>query len=210
MKAYHPLLKRILEGESDVLDFKKTISNVHKIAKTIVAFANTKGGSILIGVNDNKSLAGIKSEEDTYMIETASQFFCHPPVKVQMVEHQIGKVNIVEVIIPNSSDKPHYAQAEDGKKWVYIRVKDKSVLASKEVMEVLKKERFQEPTTLHYTHLEQGLLDYLSKHEKITLKGFCKLVNISRRRASRILVDMVSLGLIRLHTTEKQDFYTLS
>lgn len=210
MKAYHPLLKRILEGESDVLDFKKTISNVHKIAKTIVAFANTKGGSILIGVNDNKTLAGIKSEEDSYMIETASQFFCHPPVPVQMIEHQIGKVLVMEAIIPNSTEKPHYAQDEDGKKWVYIRVKDKSVLASKEVIEVLKKERFQESTTLQYTHLEEGLLKYLAEHEKITLKGFCKLVNISRRRASRILVNMVSIGIIRLHTTEKQDFYTLS
>lgn len=75
---------------------------------------------------------------------------------------------------------------------------------------MLKKERFQEPVTMQYTHLEQGLLEYLSKHEKITLKGFCKLVNISRRRASRILVNMVSIGIIRLHTTEKQDFYTLS
>jgi predicted HTH transcriptional regulator len=210
MKAYHPLLKRILEGESDVLDFKKTISNVYKIAKTIVAFANTKGGSILIGVNDNKTLAGIKSDEDSYMIETASQFFCHPPVHVEMIEHQIGKTTVIEVVIPNSSDKPHYAQDEEGKKWVYIRVKDKSVLASKEVIEVLKKEHFQEPITLQYTHLEQGLIEYLSHHEKITLKGFCQLVNISRRRASRILVNMVSIGLIRLHTTEKHDFYTLS
>lgn len=115
MKAYHPLLKRILEGESDVLDFKKTISSVHKIAKTIVAFANTKGGSILIGVNDNKSLAGVKSDEDSYMIETAAQFFCYPPVPLQMIEHQIGKLSIIEVIIPNSTDKPHYAQDENGK-----------------------------------------------------------------------------------------------
>lgn len=172
MKAYHPLLRRILEGESEVLDFKKTISSVHKIAKTIVAFANTRGGSILIGVNDNKSLAGVKSEEDSYMIETAAQFFCYPPVPLQMIEHQIGKLSIIEVIIPNSTDKPHYAQDENGKKWVYIRVKDKSVLASKEVIEVLKKERFQEPVTMQYTHLEQGLLEYLSKHEKSLSKDF--------------------------------------
>ncbi|MCS7076659.1 MAG: putative DNA binding domain-containing protein [Bacteroidia bacterium] len=210
MKAYHPLLKRILEGESDVLDFKKTISNVHKIAKTIVAFANTRGGSILIGVNDNKTLSGIKSEEESYMVQSAAEFFCFPPVPVELVEHEIGKITIVEVIIPNSPEKPHYAQDEQGKKWVYIRVKDKSVLASKEVVAVLKREKFQQPATMQYTHLEQGLLDYLSKHEKITLKGFCELVNISRRRASRILVTMVSMGIIRLHTTEKQDFYTLS
>ncbi|MCS7029007.1 MAG: putative DNA binding domain-containing protein [Bacteroidia bacterium] len=210
MKTYHPLLKRILEGESEVLDFKKTISSVHKIAKTIVAFANTKGGSILIGVNDNKTLSGIKSEEEGYMVQSAAQFFCFPPVPIELIEHEIGKITIVEVIVPNSPEKPHYAQDEQGKKWVYIRVKDKSVLASREVIAVLKTEKRKKPITMQYTHLEQGLLEYLSKHEKITLKGFCELLNIPRRKASQILVTMVSMGIIRLHATEKQDFYTLS
>lgn len=199
-----------MEGEGDTLDFKKTISSVHKIAKTMVAFANTRGGSILVGVNDNKSLAGANTEEEKYMLESAAEFFCLPPVPITFIEHKMNQVVVLEVVIPNSEDKPHYAKDEEGKKWVYIRVKDKSVLASKEVLEVLKREKYQKNTVIQYSNLEQGVLQYLEDHEKGTLKEFCHLLNISKRRASRMLVDLVSLGVIRLHSTEKTDFYTLS
>jgi len=50
------LKKLILAGEGVDLDFKKTITFHHKIAKTMVAFANNKGGKILIGVNKTQPL----------------------------------------------------------------------------------------------------------------------------------------------------------
>lgn len=54
----------ILEGENVSLDFKKTISKAEKIAKTLVAFANNQGGRLLIGVADDGSIKGVKSEEE--------------------------------------------------------------------------------------------------------------------------------------------------
>src|SRR3546814_2454449 len=45
----------ILQGEGEQLDFKNRISNCAKIAKTLVAFANTKGGKLLVGVADDRS-----------------------------------------------------------------------------------------------------------------------------------------------------------
>ena len=53
-----PKIARLIEGgENSTLDFKQTVSNVHKIAKTMCSFANTKGGVLLIGVRDNGSIA---------------------------------------------------------------------------------------------------------------------------------------------------------
>jgi predicted transcriptional regulator len=54
------------------------------------------------------------------------------------------------------------------------------------------------------------LLKYLQKNEKATLKELCQALNISRWRAQRILVALVSAGIIRNHTTEKMEFFTLS
>ena len=69
--------KLILLGENVNIDFKKTISSAEKIAKTLVAFANNKGGKLLIGVADDKTIKGVKSEdEEKYMITKAAHIFC--------------------------------------------------------------------------------------------------------------------------------------
>ena len=43
-------------NESDVLEFKREVNN--SIVKEVVAFANTKGGTIIIGYDDNGELVG--------------------------------------------------------------------------------------------------------------------------------------------------------
>jgi predicted HTH transcriptional regulator len=50
--------KLILQGEGTTLDFKKTITSNEKIAKSLVAFANNRGGQLLIGVADDGSIKG--------------------------------------------------------------------------------------------------------------------------------------------------------
>ena len=52
----------IEQGENQLLDFKFEISDSKKIAKTLVAFANTNGGTLLIGVKDNGEVIGIERE----------------------------------------------------------------------------------------------------------------------------------------------------
>lgn len=204
------LEKLIKDGEGETLEFKKEITSVNKIAKTIVSFANHKGGIILVGVNDNKTIVGIKTEEEKFMLEQAAVFFCKPLINLEFKEWNIGKKTVLEVKVPNGENKPYYAKGEDEKWWVHIRVKDKSLMASKVVVDVLKRSNPGEQTLIKYSSKEKELLDYLSKNEKIVLKQYCKLLNLSRRSATRILVNLVSIGVIRVHTTEKEDFYTLS
>ena len=73
----------IKEGEHVHQDFKFEISDARKIAKSLSAFANTEGGRLLVGVKDNGKIAGIRSEEEIYMIESAATMYCQPPVTVQ-------------------------------------------------------------------------------------------------------------------------------
>ena len=73
MKKRAQIYTYIEEGEHLRQDFKHSITDSKKIARTIVAFANTSGGRLLIGVKDNGKLIGINTDEDYYMVEAAAQ-----------------------------------------------------------------------------------------------------------------------------------------
>ncbi len=207
-------MKRILDlisqGEGARLDFKREISSSLRIAKSLSAFANHLGGTLLVGVNDNGTIAGIKVEEEKFMLEQAAIFFCKPEVMIDIQERQIKGKIILEVKIPEGESKPYYAKDENGKWWVYIRVADESLLASKVVVDVLRRQGSGRQTLIEYTSKEKALLDFLKENKRITVKEYCKLINISRWRAIKILVNLVSVGIIRSHSTEKTEFFTLS
>lgn len=201
----------IFEGEGVSLDFKKTITSCEKIAKTMVSFANNKGGRLFIGVADDGTIKGVKSEdEEKYMIERACTFFAKPMLEPTFEELYIDDKIVLIVNISESDLKPHYALGDDKKWWVYIRVKDKSVLASKIVVDVLRKQHQEEGVLIEYSSKEKALLEYLEVNDRISLKEYAQMLNLSRRRASRILVNLVLSGVIRVHTTEKEEFYTAS
>lgn len=204
------LMKLIAQGEHESLDFKQTISSAAKIAKTLSAFANHKGGRLLVGVNDNRAISGVRSEDEIYMLELAAAFYCKPEVQLTIHPHLVSGKTVLEVVVPEASQKPVYAKDEVGKWWVYIRVKDQSLLASKVVVDVLRNESKQEGVLIRFTHHEESLLKYLGQHQRITLKQLCKLLNISRWRAQKMLVNLVSAGVLRNHTTEKSEFFTMS
>lgn len=206
----HKHLRNLLEnGEDDRLDYKQSISDAGKIAKTLSAFANHKGGRLLVGVRDNRTICGIRSEEERYMLDLAAKFYCKPIVDIEIREWNVGGLIVLECIVPEGKDKPYSAKGEDDKWWVYVRVNDKSLLASKIVVDVLRRQNSDQGTMIHFSSKEKALLDYLSVHERITLQEYRHMLNISRWRASKILVNLISAGVIRSHTNEKAEFYTL-
>jgi len=199
----------IAKGESDRLDFKKTITHLDKIARTLVSFANTRGGIILVGVMDNGKINGIDPEEEKYSLQQAAQFYCDPPVKLVFKEEEHEGQTVLKVIIPESKQKPHLAKLRENDWRGYIRVKDESVQTSKIVMQALETEP-NIPAYMPATKIEANLLTYFQKQPRITLHQFMHLANISKRRAQRILVHLVLHGVIRLHDKEKEVYYTLS
>jgi predicted HTH transcriptional regulator len=202
--------RQIFEGEGVTLDFKKTITSCEKIARTMVSFANNKGGRLLIGVADDGTIKGVKSEdEERYMITRAAQLYAKPALEPIFEEVYIDDKLVLIVDTPESTYKPHYSLAEDGKWWVYVRVKDKSVLASKIVVDVLKRSSANEGVLIEYSAKEKTLLEYLEKATRIDIKQCCELLKISRKRAQGLLVDLILSGIIRINTTEKDEFYTV-
>lgn len=192
-----------------MLDFKKTITSTEKIAKSLVAFANNKGGKLLIGIADNGSIKGVKSEEEEkYMILTAAHQFCKPAIEPHFEEIYVDDKLVLVVEIPESDTKPHYALDHQKKWWAYIRIDDKSVLASRIILEVLKQEDKNNGVLISYSDNEKKLLEYLEQNGKITLKEFSKLLRSSYRKAQKVLVNLILTNVIKSHTTEKEEYFT--
>lgn len=116
----------IAEGEHIHQDFKFAISDARKIARSLSAFANTEGGRLLVGVKDNGSIAGVRSEEEIYMIDAAATMYCRPPLQTESKIYKVEGKDVLEVVISEQPAKPVYALDEDKKPWAYIRIADET------------------------------------------------------------------------------------
>ncbi|MDP4199663.1 MAG: putative DNA binding domain-containing protein [Bacteroidota bacterium] len=216
----HELYELIDSGEGSDVEFKRRFSSPEKIAREIIAFANTRGGYILFGVDDDGTVVGVRSEKsELEEIEHAAHFMIEPPADIITENVHAGRgLDIVLVRVPESHNKPHHLveydssgrRAKEQTATGYVRYEDKSVLASKEMMQVMRGARPEsEPLKLSIGYNERALFDYLERYGRITLDEFAELVNISHRRASKILVSLVRAGTIMIHAFEKTEFYTL-
>jgi predicted HTH transcriptional regulator len=196
----HPLKQRIEEGEGLHLDFKFQISDAPKIARSLVAFANTDGGSLLIGVKDNGILRGITSEEEYYMVEMAASRYCKPEAPFHTKEWDVNGIKILEIIIPKGEDIPYKAPDKKGSFKVFIRVADENILASGVQMKVWKKEKSNKIIQFVGTEEEYTLLRLLKENQAITLRQFQEKAGITKFKAENILSDFIVLGLVEMET----------
>jgi predicted HTH transcriptional regulator len=211
------VLTLIEEGEGFDIEFKRRVPSPEKIARTLVAFANTKGGHILFGVDDDGSIVGVESEKsEVNQILEAGSVYCHPEIVPSIDIVAFSGRDVIVAYVRESPEKPHsYTGPSNGGPSpgtkVFIRVNDKTVLASKEVTKVLRDERPDAPPMrIAIGENERRLFHHLEEHERITVAEFARMVNISERRATRILVALVRAGVVRIHTMEKQDYFTLA
>ncbi len=202
------ILKLIDEGEHQMLDFKFEISDSKKIARSLVAFANTDGGRLLIGVKDNGIISGIRCEEEKYMIQTASEMFCNPPVKYQAKEWTINGKTVLEVIVPISKNK-HKAPDHNNIYKVYIRVNDQNIIADSILIKIWKNRNNQQSVKVTFTESEIFLLKYLSENKTITLKEFIKKAEINKKEAEKILINFTLINITKIDITEKETIFSL-
>ena len=200
-KKSHYIQDLILEGEHEHQDFKYQITDARKIARSIAAFANNSGGHLLIGVKDNGNIAGVRSEEEIYMIETAAQMYCSPEQQVTFKVFNVNGKSVVKADIAEADEKPVQAQDDNGVWHVYYRVADENVLASRLHERILQKtvgDDCPPDETIIYSEREQVLLDYLRNHGGITLEGYMKLAHISEETAMQTVVALHSMGVLSL------------
>ncbi|MGK7393672.1 MAG: AlbA family DNA-binding domain-containing protein [Candidatus Cyclobacteriaceae bacterium M3_2C_046] len=204
----------VSEGEHVQLEFKKKVSFPEKIVREIVAFANTQGGTLLIGVDDNGSIDGLKfAEEDQFVLEQAISKYCRPKINYRAEIVKLNKKkSIINYTIYESARKPHFVleNLEMKKGKAYVRVKDKSIQASREIREILRRSRKKKDIKFNFGDKEKLLMEYLDQHDFITVKQFAQVASLNQYQASRTLILLVLANVLKVIPQEKADLYRLS
>ena len=195
VKKQHPIKTLIAQGEHQQLDFKFEISDAAKIARSLVAFANTDGGKLLIGVKDNGVIAGVRSEEEKFMLENAAQRFCKPEVEFSTKAWMIDGKQVLEVQIPSSPKVPHRAPDHNGNYKAFVRVDDQNLLANGVLMKVWKKRKSGKNIHFEYSEVVQKLLAYLKENDQITLTKTKEITNLSKFKVEQLLSDLIILEI---------------
>ncbi|VAW29795.1 hypothetical protein MNBD_BACTEROID07-535 [hydrothermal vent metagenome] len=205
----HPILRLIEQGEGQHLDFKFEVSDAPKIARSLVAFANTDGGTLLIGVKDNGKIAGIRSEEEFFMIQNAAMRYCLPEVLFHTKEWQIQGKKVLEVTIPKGNLIPYKAPDKNGKPKVFIRIADENVLASGVQMKIWQSQKNRKEIRFSNSEEEKTLLACLKEDERISLSQLNKQCSLSPFKTEKLLTGFVLLGLVKMEATSEDTFFSL-
>ena len=203
----------IAQGESEELEFKQKTTHPHRISRTLVSLANTRGGQVLVGVDDAGRVLGVRDpEEELFVLRDAAAHYIEPPLtdlRFREVDDEGGRTVLI-VTVPESQHKPHRALVAPNDWRGYVRVRDASVQTSGLTEKLLER---QQPETrfekIPLNRQELAVIDYLKTHPRITLTLYMKLVNFGKRRAYQTLIKLVLHGYIRHHDKEKEVYYTL-
>ena len=201
-------LRLIRQGEGQYVEFKKKAKYPEKIIREVVAFANAGGGHLFIGVDDNGEISGLKYPEDEeYILTRAIHELCRPAVDFEVRFLQVREdIEILHYHIKEGTRKPYFAFFHAGHKRgkAFIRVSDHSIQSSYEMRQILKhgnKEHkpivFEEKTRLLFQHFES--------HPYITLEEYSQISGLSKKLASRRLIDLALSGALKIQAKEGGD-----
>lgn len=185
----------ISEGEHEHQDFKFLISDSRKIARTIAAFANHDGGRLLIGVKDNGTIAGIRSEEEFYMIEQAAEMYCRPAQKVEMAVYSIDGKFVLKADIRKAARRPVLAQDENRRWQIYYRVADENIQAPAYFSKIWQN-RIGSGSLVTFSDTESKLLSYVSEQGCATLERIALSVHLSLARAEDTVARLCAMEVL--------------
>lgn len=204
----------IAQGEHQQLDFKFEISDARKIARTLSAFANTKGGRLLVGVKDNGRISGVRSDEEFYMIESAASLYCKPELGFDSHIHTIEGKNVLEIYISPAQKKPVYAQ-DERKRWMaYLRVRDESILAGIVQLRIWTGEQESENDNtedqlLEFTRKEQILLSTLEQTPGASLSKLKRDTGFNRKELISLMTKLVRFDVVEMEVNDGESGFRL-
>jgi len=209
-------LEQLVElGEGISLEFKRRVPQPERIAKEIVALANTNGGRIVLGVSDDGTIEGFEHiAEQQFLLRQATETHCTPPVEYDTERIVVGdQQDVLVVTVHESGDKPHFVVSDpsaNGKGPVYVRVEERSVEASEETIQRLRDQQPEGSVTFEFGETESLLMRYLDDYGRITVPQLAQLADISPERASQTLLRLTRADLLHLHPDEDGDYFTLN
>lgn len=209
IKGRHYIASLIDEGEHEQQDFKFKISDARKIARSIAAFANNRGGRLLIGVKDNGTVAGIRNDEDIYVVESAAQLYCRPRVDVTFTAFKVEPgVIVIRASVPAVSGPMIHVVESDGQLKAYYRVNDENIIAHPVMVEARRDRKTKDTFISHRSHYAD-LLSMIDSEGELTLEQFARQSHLPTSTAIVTAASMLRTGSIALKYQGHQWVMTL-
>lgn len=198
------------KGEGLYAEFKKKATHPEKIVREVIAMANTEGGHLFIGVDDDRTVSGQRYiEEEVYVMDKAIRELVYPAMDFSRTIIPFNpKKGVAVYKIMKSENRPHFLY-ENNKKKAYVRVGDRSIQASREVWEILKREKKRENILIRFGEKENTLMKALTERAAITLTEYMKIAKLPVYIASKTLVRLVLANVLRIIPQENEDLFML-
>lgn len=197
IKGKYYIASLIEQGEHEHQDFKFSVSDSHKIAHSLSAFANNDGGRLLIGVKDNGVVAGVRNEEDIYVVEQAAEMHCVPPQEIRVTAFKVeGGLTVMRVEIDRSPSRPVMVREADGSMKAYFRVKDENICITPLMIRAWKESSNTDGVLVSVTPAGYRLLDMASSPKGVSVEEFMIDSHISKSMAEDLVVSLHSMGLL--------------
>ncbi|MDD6762389.1 MAG: putative DNA binding domain-containing protein [Clostridiales bacterium] len=169
--------------ENEVCEFKSEYTD--NIIKTVIAFANTDGGKILVGYNDDGIPVGLKDIDDCYTRVTNSIRDTISPDITMFTKYSVNEQDkTIEIIVSEGTNKPYFLKSKGMRpEGVYIRQGASSAPASidkiRQMIKLSEKDTFEDGRALNQN------LHFIEAENEFAIKN----VNFSKEK-------YVSLGII--------------
>jgi ATP-dependent DNA helicase RecG len=128
------------ETESAQLEFKETLPQNQQIIKTIIGFCNHSGGRLIIGVKDDRTIAGVNEKNIQQIIESLQQSIYQnttPTMLPSIYSQRLHGKMLVIVEVSEGMNKPYFISQKGQSQGTYLRIGAHTMKASAEMIQEL-------------------------------------------------------------------------
>jgi len=199
------LLEVIAAGEGKSTEFKRGLPRDVKTARTLAAFANTRGGLLLVGVGDRGEIVGAPRPRETMQkLRDVAAGSLQPPLRVELQLVVVRDRPIVACSVPLSPSRPHALTRAGGPSEIVVRAGSSNRVADGATAKALREQRASKRSL---SEIERRVLDWVERSTRggassspaTTIAAFCDAHNVGKQRARRAFVDLERSGLLVGH-----------
>lgn len=196
------------------MEFKRRLPRDERAARTLCAFANTRGGLLLVGVTDRGRVHGLhRPDEVCDRLTFLGESLVLPRLRVRVQVVDVNGPRVVACSVPFSKERPHAVLLPGGERTFLVRVGSSNRIADGATLSALRRERHRGGER---TPLEESILAWVATQTgggvkpggNATVARFSARFNVGEARARRAFVKLESLGLLVGHGAGRARIYT--
>ncbi len=209
------IARLIAAREGKELEFKRGLPRDEKLARTLCAFANTRGGMLLIGVGDRGELCGSpRPRECMRRLRAVAEEALEPALRVQVGTVALEGRSIVWCSVPLSPERPHAVAKDGSERAVLVRVGSSNRRASGATLAVIQAQR---SAGKRLDPLQRTILRWVASRARrsrrpegdATVASFARSHNVGLQRARRAFTQLELGGRLVGHGASARRVYAL-